>query len=351
MKKAKRTINDYFTFPVMLLPQLAEGHKMFAGLVIKWAVYNHSLKISEGSDSERLDQAIQNLEIDIEEDRNGWYDEAAKIYEATKGYKVTTSIAKEIILSYRDEDKAPDEVNALLMFAALKSMIGKKIYMKVNNRYLLSRMAGLEKSVQSEEQLPDYVKAISSRYKLNKIRDTLMMDWGLKYDGKKTRGWYATFNFSLEQLIEKVEMKRLSYHKKKYSEEQDETRKKVLRNIYGKTKKTDAPTQDSRATSPLNTSKDKLNNVNTIPHFGLDQFNEELKADTIFIQHCIDMLKSPGTAVNRNWIVAKLDNFLAHLKAKGETQKKKDDYRAHFTNWISKQEKPMPFINPLDSVY
>lgn len=94
----------------------------------------------------------------------------------------------------------------LFTFLAFKSIIGKKQYAKTNNQLLFTRMAGKEK-------VKDYqlLKGFDfTRYHLNKIKNELQINWGLKYYSRYTKGFYAGFDIELEALIYEAEKRKES---------------------------------------------------------------------------------------------------------------------------------------------
>ena len=235
MEKPKNIQYHYFTFPIVLLKILHEDHRSFADNAIWWTVYNYAeTKLHGLSERERVEMALSKYGVSTE-DLAGWIRHAKRIHRSIEGSKVMTSIEKRTLFDFLENDKSDAEVNELLAFAALRSIIGKKPYCKITDNYWLSRMAGEERTVKDLDQLPDRIKRLSSEYQLKKLKGSLRDHWHLKYYGRYTRGWYATFNpeWSLERLIQQVELKRKSNLEKKYREDQKTAVRNVLRKIWG----------------------------------------------------------------------------------------------------------------------
>ena len=237
MEKPKNIQYHYFTFPIVLLKILHEDHRSFADKAICWTVYNYAeTKLHGLPESERVQMALSKYGVETE-NLAGWIRYAKRIHKDMEGSKVMTSIEKRTLFDFLENDKSDAEVDELLGFAALRSIIGTKTYCRITENYWWSRMAGEERTVKDLDQLPDRIKRLSSEYQLKKLKRRLRDHWHLKYYGRYTRGWYATFkpdkDFPLERLIEKVELKRKSNLEKKYREDQKTAVRNVLRKIWG----------------------------------------------------------------------------------------------------------------------
>ncbi len=131
---------------------------------------------------------------------------------------------------YKSDNKTEFELVCLLAFLAMKSIIQKKPYCRITNNYLLSRMAGYSKAYDIS-LLPSDLMKYSNEYQLKKIKRTLSLEnWGLVSYGY-TRGFYISFQLSLEDLIYLVEKKKLKNKQKEYKIFQDEARSKALKRI------------------------------------------------------------------------------------------------------------------------
>ena len=142
MEKPKNIQYHYFTFPIVLLKILHEDHRSFADNAICWTVYNYAeTKLHGLPERERVEKALSKYGVSTE-DLAGWIRHAKRIHRSIEGSKVMTSIEKRTLFDFLENDKSDAEVNELLAFAALRSVIGKKPYCKITDNYWLSRMAG-----------------------------------------------------------------------------------------------------------------------------------------------------------------------------------------------------------------
>ena len=63
-------------------------------------------------------------------------------------------------------------------------------------------MSGKSKS---KADIDPTLKPFTSRYQLDKIKQELQLNWGLKYYSMKTRGFYVSFTMSLTELAKIAE--------------------------------------------------------------------------------------------------------------------------------------------------
>jgi hypothetical protein len=111
-----------------------------------------------------------------------------------------TGISTEVYWNFRSEEEKSDLDKAtLLAFLALKSIVGTKPYMKINNDLLLSRMDGKRRSVKPEA-ISKEIQAFSKRYWLDKIKDELVNSWNVTFFSKNMRGFYVSLTLNPEQL-------------------------------------------------------------------------------------------------------------------------------------------------------
>jgi hypothetical protein len=112
--------------------------------------------------------------------------------------------------SYKDEF----ERACLLAFLALKSIVGNKAYIKLDNLYLLSRMDGKPRATSSIAELSNEVSKYANDYQMRKIKFELSQSWGLTTYSRYTRGFYVSFTLSLEELVFEAEKRRKSLKEK-----------------------------------------------------------------------------------------------------------------------------------------
>ena len=117
---------------------------------------------------------------------------------------------------------------------ALKSIIGKKPYIKITNDYLLARMFGYSSVIELEKDCTAELCKYSTRYHLDKVKTKLESSFGLKLYGQKTRGFYVSFKLSLIDLVYYAELKRESRKEKERKALKSDTINTVLNHFKSK---------------------------------------------------------------------------------------------------------------------
>ena len=149
------------------------------------------------------------------------------IYESLHNNSPKVGIGLTMFWQYYKEDKTEFEKVCLLAFLALKSIIGNKSYCKVDNGFFLSRMDGKVNSVCNDAFTvndfkplsPEIKKYEKNNYQLRKIKDELVLNWGLKHYSHHTRGFYVSFKMPLDELVFEAEKRRKAVKVKQMNEE------------------------------------------------------------------------------------------------------------------------------------
>lgn len=160
------------------------------------------------------------------------------IYQQTKDSierPVTVSIKKDLLFEYFKNEKSEFEIAVFLGFVGLKSIIGKKPYIKITNDYLIARMFGYSSVIELEKDYSAERCKYSTRYHLDKVKTKLESDFSLKLYGQKTRGFYVSFKLSLLDLVYHAELKRETRKEKERKALKSDTINQVLNHF--KTKK------------------------------------------------------------------------------------------------------------------
>ena len=117
------------------------------------------------------------------------------------------SISKDMYWHFRNEESTFDERVSALAYLAIKSMIGKREYIKTNMTLLCSRMDGYTR-YRGQELSPELSK-YTNRYWSHKLMNDLYQKYGvIFYCGNaahKVRGFYCSITLSMADLIRKAE--------------------------------------------------------------------------------------------------------------------------------------------------
>ena len=171
-------------------------------------------------------------------DNNCGIDEALSFFGCTAGNKERTmcigsKLFKDIkdkrftgiIETYRNSvywefykhEKSDFDKAVLLMFLALKSMVGEKMYYKITNKNILfNRMAGQD---DKSEFLPKEIAKFCTRYQVGKIEMELMEKYKVSIYAYHTRGKYYSLKMTIDELAKVAEDKKQTNRRKKHTDE------------------------------------------------------------------------------------------------------------------------------------
>lgn len=219
----------YFNFPIQLLDGFLVEDRAEGCLskILRFAVYAHSLKLENGSALEKTKCTFKYF--GISGDEATVLSEGKKLYEKYGSGNPMTGINTDMFWTIMNDIsvKSDFEKACILAFLALKSIIGSKAYCKIDNKFLLARMDGQAKSCVINALSPQIAR-FANEYQVKKIKRTLADEWFLKTYSFHTRGFYVSFDLSLEDLIYEAEKKREKYKDAVRKQTINEAREKAL---------------------------------------------------------------------------------------------------------------------------
>jgi len=188
----------YLTFPVCLLKDAFDKIKDTCDNIFDYAIYKYSLTL-DGTERERMEAALDyykitpgNLEIMT---RNG-----KNLVNSIPDRSPLTSINKDRIFDFYKNQKSEFNVACFCAFAAIKSILGKKGFCKTNKNFIITRMFGYNSMKDVPKKKPGLLIKYSKRYYVDKVLTELQMDWHLNLFSDHCRGFYLSFDYSLEAL-------------------------------------------------------------------------------------------------------------------------------------------------------
>lgn len=217
----------YLNFPVCLLSGIFENTKKVMNDIIDYAIYKHSLKLELSDETGNLESSAKYFGINLGNSKRT-YKNGKLLYDSIPEKTPMTGINKEMLFDYFEHEKSEIEIVTLLAFLAIKSILGTKPYSKANKQFLLSRMSG---NAKKDGIISDQLSKYLLRYHFDKIIIELKLNWRLVYYSYHTRGFYISFDLSLEKLIEICETDRKSTKIKNMKNNENEIRKKVMENL------------------------------------------------------------------------------------------------------------------------
>lgn len=193
--------NDYryFTFPVSLLNGAFENVNTVCDNIFDYVIYKHSLKLELGTEKECMQSALKYYSI-IPGSLEKMIKNGKLLNNSIPERTPLTSISKDMIFDYYKNYKTEFDIACFLVFAAIKSILGKKDYCKTNKELIIARMFGYNSIKEVPENKPTLLIKYTKRYQIDKVLNELQFNWFLKLFSDHCRGFYLSFDLSLEQL-------------------------------------------------------------------------------------------------------------------------------------------------------
>ena len=137
------------------------------------------------------------------------------------------SMSHDLYWYLREKETTSEERGVILAYLAIKSMIGKREYIKANMTLLCSRMDGQTRY--RGQQISSEVAMYATRYRAHKLMNALFERYGvIFYSGNathKVRGFYCSLTLSMAELIHRVEKARDEAKAKPYDPLKEAQRK------------------------------------------------------------------------------------------------------------------------------
>ena len=219
----------YFNFPIKFLKGFLTNSRECLDGIIDYAVYSRFM-IETGTKAERLVDCEEYFGIKIG-NKNKTYLHGKELYESRDIMPVMVGINTETFFKYYENDKSEFEKVCLLGFLAIKSILGKKPYCKIDNKYWLARMDGKAKSCDKTE-LSNEIKKYANLYQARKIKSALVDSWNLKTYSYYTRGFYVSFELDLDDLSYQAEKRKKSNRDKLRKDAEKLSRKRALAKLF-----------------------------------------------------------------------------------------------------------------------
>lgn len=221
----------YFNFPIQLLKGFMIDEKEVLTNICDYAVYKKSLDLMLGEtefenmkDSERyFGISLTSIDRSL---KNG-----ISLYNNIPVNSPKVGLSTLMFFDFYKNDKSEFDKICLLGFLAIKSILGAKVYTKLDNKFWLSRMDGNPKSVNDYSDLSKEVRVFANEYQTRKIKTALRDNWGLVTYSRYTRGFYVSYSLTLEQLMYEAEKRRKSTIEKQNKVQEKEALKRVLERI------------------------------------------------------------------------------------------------------------------------
>lgn len=187
----------YFNFPIQLIDGIFKDKIKALTNGLYYALYSHSLKLEseEHGKNAAYDKYVEAWKwYGVTGVNKGNFSRAIELHDSLPEKCVKVGLNISIFWDYYKKDKTDFEIACLAAFLAMRSIIGDKPYCKMDNSYLLARMAGQSKAIKDINELPPEVLRYAKEYQIVKIKNELRLGWGLKHYSFHTRGFYVSFD-------------------------------------------------------------------------------------------------------------------------------------------------------------
>lgn len=222
----------YLNFPIRMLEELllcnTDQKKSRLNDIVDIALFQHSKKLEgqneyEETELERMSRTINYYFLFVDSP-HGVLRNGKELFESYESAKVYVGVSTSIIIDFLNNDKDPFEWECLVAYLALKSIVGRKKYVKTNNTLMLARMSGCENILEYKE-----TNGLRfSRYHLDKIKTELQLNWFTVYYSRFTKGFYVGFDITLEELVFEAESRKKTLKIKALENEKKEALQKAL---------------------------------------------------------------------------------------------------------------------------
>lgn len=127
-------------------------------------------------------------------------------------------INMKLLFEFRDKEKSEFDLMQFVAFVGIKSIIGKKQYVKTNKNHIISRMFGYSSIMQLPNEdnaiIKELIKKYSYRYHIDRVLLYLELNWKLMTYSNNIRGMYLSIEnkINIDELALIAETKK---HKNK----------------------------------------------------------------------------------------------------------------------------------------
>ncbi len=194
--------NDiYYNFPIALIAGAHTDIKKVCNDIIDYVTYAKFLTLDLGNKNEKMKSAALYLGITLGS-IDGTYKNGKILYDSLPTNWPMAGIKKRLVFEFRDALKTDFEIAVFCAYCGLRSILGKKSYVRTSNDFLKARMDGMSSKKDVVFAESNYYSNTFKGYKkFRKVTKALEQDWLLKYYAKGVNGFYVSFGLPLADLI------------------------------------------------------------------------------------------------------------------------------------------------------
>lgn len=160
-----------------------------------------------------------------------------EIKQSTKQDTILPMVNVDLLFNFLNNEKTEFEIMQFLTFIGIKSILGRKQYIKTNYSLIFARAFGYNSVKDVPKALSKEIQPIYDKYKIrwhrDKIKNELEDNWNLKTYSNNTRGFYVSIDskFSLEDLALVGESSKKKNKDLKRKNDKAEATKKALQKL------------------------------------------------------------------------------------------------------------------------
>jgi len=222
-------VSKFCNYPISIHKDAVSSIRDTVDEAMDYSIYTMSLKLAGDTEIDKLQASASFLNITIN-DLPGALRKGKLSYNKHYNETVMVSISKDILFDFYKSSKTEFEVMCFCAYAATRSILGKKPYMKITNDFFIARMFGFGsiRDMPAQFKNRSIYKEYTKRYTLDKIKKELTDSWGLKLYGRYTRGFYISYTMGYETLVLYAEKNRKVYKNKVIKAEKEAVLLRVL---------------------------------------------------------------------------------------------------------------------------
>ncbi|MAZ26709.1 MAG: hypothetical protein CL868_06480 [Cytophagaceae bacterium] len=229
-----RKEHKYFNFPIQLISGFMVRPKETLGDIFSYVFYKlvNDFMEDQGVEClftamERVGEYLKNTGGD-DDNRHFIYQRGELLHNSIPDKSPITGISEKVFWDYFNNHETKNKYDkiCLLAFLASKSIIGPSKVEVITYKFLFSRMDG-HRTVVPLEAISYEIATFYTPHKRSKIRDLLMLKWGLKTPDKNSYGACWSYKLSQENLNDWAYKRTEKYKLKKMREEKRARRKKL----------------------------------------------------------------------------------------------------------------------------
>lgn len=120
---------------------------------------------------------------------------AKEIQRQMPEHEAMPMISKTHLFNFRDTDKMEFDIAQFVSYMAIKSILGKKLFVKTNKMHIVSRMFGYSSVKHLPKKMNPTIKTLfvkySNRYHIDRVLQHLELNWNVLTYSNNIRGMYV----------------------------------------------------------------------------------------------------------------------------------------------------------------